>query len=109
MKILRNFFRRPPADRLILVKSAMLLGVTVVGLSLLPFKFVLACVDNVKPRKGLKNGKAPVVASRICWAVLKVGRYVPCAKCLAKALALKALFIREVRVSPAVCLSIFRR
>lgn len=95
LKRLRNFFRRSPADRLLLVKSAMLLGIIGVGLFLLPFKVVLVRVDSVKPRKGLKHGKDTIAAKRISWAVSKVSRYVPFTKCLAKALAVKVLFARE--------------
>lgn len=95
MKRLRNFFRRSPADRLLLVKSAMLLGMIGLGLFLLPFKVVLVRVDNVKPRKGLKHGIKAIPANRISWAVSKVSRYIPYTKCLAKALALKVLFTRE--------------
>ena len=95
LKKLLNFLRLSPADRFLLIKSCILLGLIGLGVFLLPLKPILTQIDRLKPRKGLQNGREAIPAARISWAVSKAGRFIPWTKCLAEALTVKALLARE--------------
>ena len=91
---INHFFRHPAQERLLFFKAVILLGLIVIALRVLPFQVILAKVSAVRASKFIKNGKKTVSEEKISWAVFKAGQFVPYAKCLAKALAVKILYAR---------------
>lgn len=95
MKKLLNFLRRSRGEQLLLIQATVLLGAVVLGLTLLPYKTVLAKVNSITPRKNPRGQGNYTPQNRINWSVAKAGRYIPKAKCLAMAMAVKVLYARE--------------
>ena len=95
MKQILKFFRVPPTDRYLLVKSAFLLGVIRLVLSLFPLKRLLSLVGSVKPKPTEVNSADKMSSDRIPWAVEVASRYVPFATCLTRALVVQMLFTKE--------------
>ena len=95
MKRLYNFFHHSPQVQLLLIKAGVLLTLIVLGLGLLPYKTVLAKINRITPRRSGASRKNKCPEKQINWAVSKMGRYIPNAKCLAMALTVKVLYARE--------------
>ncbi|MBE9569428.1 MAG: lasso peptide biosynthesis B2 protein [Proteobacteria bacterium] len=96
MKQILKFFRVPPTDRYLLVKSTFLLGVIRLGLSLLPLKRLLGLVGSVKHElTEVSSAGNNISSNQIVWAVEVASRYVPFATCLTRALVVQMLFARE--------------
>ena len=106
MKRLRKLLRTSPTDRRLLVRAALLLGATRVGLWLLPIQTLRRALAGVVCTAARWPRGAPPPADRIAWAVAVASGYVPKATCLTQALAVQALlgrdgFSADLRISVA--------
>lgn len=95
MKQILKFFRLPPTDRCLMVKSTFLLGVIRLGLSLLPLKRLLGLVGSVKHEVMEGSSADNISSNQIAWAVEVASRYVPFATCLTRALVVQMLFTQK--------------
>lgn len=95
MKRILKFLRLPSTDRRLLIKSAFLLGVIRLGLSLLPLKTLLGLVRGVKHERTGVSSADNISSDRIAWAVIVASRYVPFATCLTRAMVVQMLFAQE--------------
>lgn len=96
MRRLRRFLCLTRADRRLLVTAALLLGAVRLALSILPFRTVRCLLTTMTASRA--EGCVPEAWSpeRVAWAVSVTGRYVLGARrCLAEALASRALLARE--------------
>lgn len=99
MMYLHKFLDLPTAERWLLVKVALLLAGTRLGLKLLPFRILRRLFESLsRPTVWLPTTDRFSIA-RIVWAVELVSRYVP-ATCFSRALSAQVLLAR--RGYPAV-------
>ena len=92
MSRVRKFFRLPRSERWLLIKAALLLGVTRIGLRLLPFQTLKRLLDSASQPRATDQFSS----DRIVWAVTTASRYVLGDKpCLTQALAVQLLFKRR--------------
>lgn len=90
MGMLGRFARLRPADRTLLVEACLLLAAIRAALWLLPWRRVLAFAHAMPARSSPR-----FAVDRLEWAVLRAGRVVPRATCLAQAVTLGRLLARE--------------
>jgi len=88
---LRQFFRLPAADRGLLVRSIVLLGVARLALWLLPLR-VARRILSWGAHPASKPGIRP---EQITWAIGVGRRFIPRADCLPQALAAEVLLLRN--------------
>lgn len=94
MMYLRKFVGLPTAERWLLVKAALLLGATKLGLKLLPFRLLRRLVGSFSRPTAWLPATARLSTARIVWAVELASRYVP-ATCLSRALSAQVLLARR--------------
>ncbi len=97
MKRLLKFVRLPAAEQRLLLKAALLLGATRLGLWILPFHTLRHLLAKVmEPCAGLQQGPTQSSAKKVVWAVETASRYAPGARtCLTRALAVQVLLTRR--------------
>ncbi len=85
--MLRRFFRLAPADRIRVIRAAVVIGAIRVGLKLVPYRWVSSLVARVsRSRHSPTYERAST--DRVTWAVSAVGRQMPrAATCLTRAMA----------------------
>jgi hypothetical protein len=89
---LRTWIRLPGRDKLLILKTVILVGLIRLGLWLLPFRIM----RRIGEKSGRIQGSASAIGSReIVWAVRLASRYVPRATCLVKAMAAQILLARH--------------
>ncbi len=91
---LRKFLGLPTAERWLLVKAALLLGSTRLGLKLLPFRVLRRLVESLSRPSMRLAATDRFSTARIVWGVELVSRYVP-ATCLSRALSAQVLLARR--------------
>ena len=92
----RSFFRRPPAERLLLIKALCVVACVRAGLSLLPFPRFQALFGRVRGAIPVRHDTAgPLSIAQLVWAVRFASIYVPNATCLTQALAAQVLLERH--------------
>ena len=95
MKHLHKFLQLPSAERWLLIKAALLLGVVRLGLWLLPFRTLRRVLTQLgQESEGLYKSDQ-CSEDRLAWGVTKASRYVPKATCLTQALATQVLLARR--------------
>ncbi|RCJ25504.1 hypothetical protein A6770_27610 [Nostoc minutum NIES-26] len=92
MRRMRNFLRLSAGDRYFLIKTLILLAAIRLGLWLLRFSTLLKILNRINQQGQISHR---VSISKIVWAVNAATRYVPGAKCLARALATQVLMNRH--------------
>jgi hypothetical protein len=102
IRAVERFFRLPPADRRLLVRSLLLLAATRVALWMLPFQ----TVRRLLARTARPTAAARTPTERISWAIGVAQRVIPSATCLPQALVGEALLTRaghpfELRIGVA--------
>jgi hypothetical protein len=107
MRRLHSLLRLAPADRRLLIETALLLAAIRLGLSLLSFRTVLNLLTAIlrKPKLETRSPELETFRSqstqqlssnRIVWAVELASRHVPAtSNCLIRALATNALLARQ--------------
>lgn len=97
MKPVRTLLLLPAAERDLVIRAAVLLSLVRLGLWLLPFRTLqrMAASTAEWPGRSQHIGPGAVGPDRIGWAVAAVGRYVPRATCLARAIAGEVLLVRH--------------
>ncbi len=91
---LPKFLGLPAGERWLLVKAALLLGGTRLGLKLLPFRILRRLVESLSRPTAWLPATDRFSTERIVWAVELASRYVP-ATCLSRALAAQVLLARR--------------
>jgi Transglutaminase-like superfamily len=94
MRYLRKFVGLSPAERWLVIKAALLLGSTKLGLKLLPFRLLRRLTDSLSRPTAWVPAPDRFSAEKIAWAVELVGRYVP-STCLSRALSAQVLLARR--------------
>jgi hypothetical protein len=91
MRRVIRLIQRPPLERRLLLQAAWLVGMTRLGLWLLPFATLWRWWQRwSRPRPPRHTAEQPS-AARLAWAVRAVARYVPAATCLTQSLAARVL------------------
>ena len=104
---LGRFLNLPEGDRGLLVRAAVMLGVTRIGLQVLPFRSLLRLLlypgsfsTRPRPSSAAASVGGASLTDRVVWAVSVASAYVPGARsCLPRALAAQSLL--EQRGVPA--------
>ena len=91
MKRLYKFFRLSLTDQLLLMRSAVLLGIIKAGLWIVPFQRMCAFLSKIKKSR---NNKVQIPSGRITWAVAVANRYVVAASCLPTAMTTHILLAK---------------
>lgn len=91
---MRNFFRLPPAERRLLLKTVLLMAATRFGLSFLSFSTLRRLTGKRMVRGDIDAGR-PAPVERIAWCVRVASRYIPRATCLTQALTAQMLMVRR--------------
>jgi len=92
MKRFLEFWRLPPTDQRLLLKSVLLLGLITLGLRVLPFLTLQRLLYGASrifvrlPQEHQPTGK------KIAWAVHVAAQYIPTAACLPQALTVQLLY-----------------
>ena len=94
MMYLHKFLGLPAAERWLLVKAALLLGGTRLGLRLLPFRILRRLVESLSRPSAWLPATDSFSTERIVWAVELASRYVP-TTCLSRALSAQVLLARR--------------
>jgi hypothetical protein len=89
--VTERFWRLPPQDRALLLRSIAWLGAARFALWILPFQTARRMLSR-SPRPAPATAVTP---ERVAWAVARARRAVPRATCLPQALAAEALLIRS--------------
>ena len=84
---LRKVLFLRPSERHLLLKSALLLYATRLGLWLLPLPTLRRLLAKLRPTKPIPPERHSANIEKITWAVMLASRYVPAATCLTQALA----------------------
>ncbi|PYM62155.1 MAG: lasso peptide biosynthesis B2 protein [Candidatus Rokuibacteriota bacterium] len=95
MTRLRRLARLPAADRRLLLRAAVLLWGTRVGLWVVSMRTVHRVLGRLMPVRAGWRRSVPFSPERIAWAARVGSRYVPRATCLVQALAVQRLLERE--------------
>jgi hypothetical protein len=106
MSRLRSFLRLPHAEQLLLGEAALLVAITRLGLSLVPFHLMWRLSHRFARAAG-RSGRGGATGERNGWAVAAVSHYVPAATCLTQALATRVLLERYGRPS-RLCIGVAR-
>jgi hypothetical protein len=91
MRWLRKFINLTPGDRLLLVRTLLLLGAVRLGLKLLPFQTLRSLLASFSQPTAKLQMSDPTYVDRVVWAVRVASRYVRGVRCLAQALATQVL------------------
>lgn len=94
MKRLRKFLRLSAGDRNFLIVTFCLLAAIRLGLVLIQFNQLLKLLTKISYTRESLPSTNQVSVGKIVWTVNKVTRYVPGAKCLARALTTQVLMRR---------------
>ena len=92
MSRLNKFLHLSFGEKVFLVRVWILLGITRLGLSLLPFKTLRKILTGISPL--IAGGGEELPEDMLVWAVGIASRYVPKATCLAQALTVQ-LFLKQ--------------
>lgn len=92
MSRLNKFLRLSFGEKVLLVRVSLLLGITRLGLSLLPLTTLRKILTAISP--WIARGGEALPEDLLVWAVGAASRYVPKATCLAQALTLQ-LFLKQ--------------
>ena len=100
MRLVFTYFRRPPAERRLILRAAVLVSLVRVGLWVLPYKRVRRMVEWRPERHPGDAGARAPASSRytpddIVRVVGAVSRRIPDASCLTQALSAQRLLARE--------------
>jgi hypothetical protein len=95
MSRLNKFLRLSFSEKILLVRIWVLLAITRLGLSLLPFTTLRKILTVISPLIA-RDGEA-LSEDLLVWAVGAASRYVPRATCLAQALAVQLLLKQSGR------------
>jgi hypothetical protein len=96
MKRLRRFLRLPGVEQRLLLKAALMLGATRVGLWLLPFDNLRSLLFRLIEMPFRSPDAEHSSRETIVWAVETAGRYMPPARtCLTQALTAQVLLVRR--------------
>jgi len=96
MRRLRKFWGLPRAERMLLVKSWLLLGAIGLGLSVLPFGVMRRLLEKGARERALRPPVDDATSKKVVWAVTAASRYVPRGgTCLTRALAVRHLLARR--------------
>lgn len=95
MKLLQKFLNFSRADRLLLVKAALLLVVVQLGLKGLPFQTGQSLLAKLAQPKTDRQKSGSLSVYKIVWAVTQVSPYIPGVRCLARAMAAQVLLERQ--------------
>lgn len=87
----RSWFRKPQADRLLLIRALLLVIAVRVGLWMLPFRLIRRMVRMVSKPLTKISSPDPANIGRISWAIGRASCRVPHASCLTQALAASIL------------------
>lgn len=91
---IRTFFRLPPSDRHLLVRTVLLLSGIRLALSILSLRTLRHLLTRLAPEAAELDNAIRVPLDRIAWAIGVGSRYVPGATCLAQALTGQVLLAR---------------
>lgn len=106
MQRLLKFLHLKQRDRLLLIKTALLLGTIRLGLWLLPFQTLRELLARITPTTSELEKTQQASVSRVVWAVNVVSRFMPGeVKCLARALATQAL-LRKYGYQAQLCIGV---
>jgi hypothetical protein len=94
MRYLHKFLGLPVVEQWLLIKAALLVGSTKLGLKLLPFRVLRRLVESLSRPIVWWPASEQFSVEKIAWAVELVSRYVP-ATCLSRALAAQVLLARR--------------
>src|SRR5215207_6673 len=94
MRYLHKFLSLPVVEQWLLIKAALLVGSTRLGLKLLPFRVLRRLVESLSRPIVSLPASVRFSAEKVAWAVDLVSRYVP-ATCLSRALAAQVLLARR--------------
>ncbi len=94
MKQIVKFLNLPPADRALLLRAGLLLGLVRLGLWLLPFQTLRRWLSKSTPVAAGVSAEGQSAARRVTWAVTLASRYIPRCNCLPQALVTQALLNR---------------
>ena len=89
-----QFWHLPLADKSLLIRVAMLLVTTIVGLRILPFRFVCRLISSFRSHGLRRRRDVDPPVEKVIWAVNLLSSRIPAATCLAKALTTLALLGR---------------
>jgi Transglutaminase-like superfamily len=96
MKRLHRFIRLPATQRWLLIRAALLLWSTKLGLWLLPFQTLRRLLAKFAPRPARVPGTDRLSRERVVWAVETAARHMPLANtCLTQALAAQVLLAQR--------------
>jgi Transglutaminase-like superfamily len=96
MKRLHSFIRLPATQRSLLIRAALLLWATRLGLWLLPFQTLRRLLARLAPGPTRVPGTDGLSRERVVWAVETAARHMPLANtCLTQALAAQVLLARR--------------
>ena len=95
MERINKFLHLSLVDQCLLIKSAFLLGLVQAGLRLLPFKTLQQLLAKVGQACVKQEGSDPDFIARAVFSITVASRYIPGAKCLARALAAQVLLARR--------------
>jgi hypothetical protein len=85
---LKRIITLTPAERYLLIRVALVVGVARVAIWILPFASARRLVERISPRVD------SVPVKTLMWAVTATSRFVPAASCLVQAAAAQALLTR---------------
>jgi hypothetical protein len=95
MRLVHEYFRRPPAERRLILRAAALVSLVRIGLWVLPYKRVRRMVEQrSQPRSGAPAAPR-YAADDIVRVVGAVSRRIPDASCLTQALSAQRLLAHE--------------
>lgn len=94
MRRLYKLLHLPPAERGLLIRTALLLSATRLGLWVLPFSTVRSCLDRLATTSAGSCTAGRYSADQIARAVAVASRYIPGATCLTQAMAGQVLLER---------------
>ena len=95
MRRLQKFlFNLSASDRLLLIKTVLLLAAIRLGLLLLPLQTLRRVLAKLTPTTTNLRQIDPASASKISWSVIVASQCIPGAKCLAQSLTTQVLLLR---------------
>ena len=95
MPKLRRFLDLTSQERWLVLKALVLTGTVRLGLSILPFRYLLRLLERTsQPVSAARCVGAPLSVERTVWAVSAASRFIPGASCLTQALTARLLLTR---------------
>jgi hypothetical protein len=95
MRRVRKLFSLSRAERWLLVRAFLIVGMIRLGLWLLPFRILRPLLARLTPDSTSSRDNDEPAAERVAWAVSAAAVYVPSASCLTQALAAQALLAQR--------------